>query len=86
VSELRNEIQVLTADFNGQLDVLRGGKNALEKSLEAERTSKSQDSGPNQEPIIVSQEHFFCSTSYSFIHRLRFVRNATICLPKRNLG
>jgi hypothetical protein len=54
VSELRNEIQVLTADFNSQLDVLRGEKNALEKTLEAERTSKSQDSGPDQEPIIVS--------------------------------
>jgi len=54
VSELRHEIQVLTADFNGQLEVLRGEKNALEKSLEVERTPKSQDSGLNQESIVVS--------------------------------
>lgn len=58
VSELRNEIQVLRADLNGQLDTLRSEKAALEKTLEVERSSKSHDSNSNQEPIIVRHQHF----------------------------
>jgi peptidoglycan hydrolase CwlO-like protein len=53
VSELRNEIQVMTVGFNGQLDALRSEKMALEKTLEVERSSKPHDSGSDQQPIIV---------------------------------
>ena len=53
VSELRNEIQTMTASFNGQLDTLRSEKMALEKTLEVEKASKSHDSSSDQQPITV---------------------------------
>jgi hypothetical protein len=51
VSQLRDEMQALTTDFNRQLDTLRAESAALEKAPEIEKTSKS---GLDQEPIIVS--------------------------------
>jgi hypothetical protein len=53
VSELRQEMQVLAVNLNGQLDTLRGEKAALEKTLEIERASKPHISDSEQEPIIV---------------------------------
>lgn len=53
VSELRNEIQVFKATFDGQLGALRNDKATLEKALEAERASKGQIAPTDQEPIIV---------------------------------
>lgn len=54
VSDLRNQIQVLTTDLGGQLDILRREKATLEQSLEVEKIAKGPNLGSGQDSIIVS--------------------------------
>lgn len=60
VSDLRNQIQVLTADLDGRLNTLRSEKAAVEKSLEIERAAKGSDQSSSQDAIVVSHKHTCC--------------------------
>ena len=56
---------MLTTNFNGQLDILRAEKAALEKALEADRASKSQDSSLDKEPAIVCYEYILFAYKFT---------------------
>jgi hypothetical protein len=58
VLDLRNQIQGLTVDLNGQFDTLRSEKAVVEKSLEIERAAKGSDHSSGQDVIVVSHTYF----------------------------
>lgn len=54
ITQLREEIQVLTADLNAQIMSLRSDKEAAEKALADEKASRFLDSTTDQDSVVVS--------------------------------
>lgn len=85
VSDLRNQIQVLTANLGGQLNTLRSEKAALEKSLEVEKATKGSNPSSGQDAVIVSRNSSL-TCSLLIVFRWLFGKNVINCWPKKNLG